>query len=337
MKKAVLVVFVLSFSLFLTAQANAIGIRLDTTWNGVLEDAVLFATSDGDVPWEAVALGDLNFTSEGLVIDIPVNPLTTHWWLAGHEAGELAFSSNMDLSPFDVPDLEPFNGFFLPPELMEPTAVAILQAVNGGDPYSIEQFIFMATNHDPHITPDGEIATLWFFRSPGEDVGTVTVNMHSNIIPGGPVPEPVTISADIKPGSCPNPFRLPQRVRDISGKLPIAILGTGDLDVMTVDPATIKITRECDGCEPVEPLRWAYEDVATPFEGELCDCHEEGPDGYMDLTFKFRRKRLAKKLKLYDVAGETIPLTITGNLKEEYEGTSIEGEDCVRIKVKKKY
>ena len=162
MKKAVMVGFVLSFSLFLTAQANAIGIRLDTTWNGVLEDAVLFATTDGDVPFEAVALGDLNFTAEGLVIDVPVNPLTTHWWLVGHDAGELAFSSHIDLSPCDVPYLKPFSGFPVPWELMEPTAVYIVQAVNEGDPYSIEQFIFIAINHDPHITPDGGISTLWF-------------------------------------------------------------------------------------------------------------------------------------------------------------------------------
>jgi hypothetical protein len=146
---------------------------------------------------------------------------------------------------------------------------------------------------------------------------------------------PRAVFVDIKPGSCPNPFKLPQEIVDVQGKLPVAILGTGNLDVMTIDPATTKITRECDGCEPVAPLRWAYEDVATPFEGELCGCHELGPDGYMDLKLKFRRKAVAKKLKLYDVAGETIPLTITGNLWEEFGGTPIVGKDCVRIKVKK--
>jgi hypothetical protein len=171
------------------------------------------------------------------------------------------------------------------------------------------------------------------FNNPPDPLLRATVQGYWTVIE--PCPEK-KVYVDIKPGSCPNPLRLPKRVKDAQGKLPLAILGTGDLDIMTIDPATIKITRECEGCEPVEPLRWAYEDVATPFEGELCDCHELGPDGYMDLTFKFRRKRLAKNLKLYDVAGETIPLTITGNLKEESGGTPIEGEDCVRIKVKKK-
>jgi hypothetical protein len=145
---------------------------------------------------------------------------------------------------------------------------------------------------------------------------------------------PLEVSVDIKPSSCPNPFKLPQDIVEVQGKLPVAILGTEDFDVTTVDPATVKISREgIDG--GVSPLRWAYEDVATPFEGELCDCHDLNGDGHMDLTLKFKRKKLAKVLNLYDAAGNTIPLTITGNLYEEFSGTPIRGEDCVRIKVKK--
>lgn len=146
------------------------------------------------------------------------------------------------------------------------------------------------------------------------------------------VTQPVYV--DIKPGSCPNPFRLPQEVVDVRGKLPVAILGTEDFDVTTIDPMTVRMTREGVEAE-VAPVRYAYEDVATPFEGELCDCHDLNGDGYLDLTLKFKRKELANVLNLYDAAGETIPLTITGNLYEELSGTPIRGEDCVRIKVKK--
>jgi hypothetical protein len=167
----------------------------------------------------------------------------------------------------------------------------------------------------------------------GDIDGTATVDMEAYEY--GPTIEFLTVPVDIKPGSCPNPFRLPQYVRDVRGKLPVAILGTGDLDVMTIDPATIKIKRECDGCEPVAPLRWANEDVASPFEGELCECHDLNGDGYTDLTLKFKRKQLARRLNLYDAAGETIPLTVIGNLKEEFGGTPIEAEDCVRIKMRK--
>jgi hypothetical protein len=135
---------------------------------------------------------------------------------------------------------------------------------------------------------------------------------------------PCHVYVDIKPGSCPNPLN-----KKSKGVLPVAVLGTEDFDVTTIDPATIELTREGRG---VAPLRWSYEDVATPFEGELCDCHDLNGDGYMDLTLKFDTQELVEKLALCDFGdGEEIPLTITGNLKEEEGGTPIKGEDCIRV------
>ena len=136
----------------------------------------------------------------------------------------------------------------------------------------------------------------------------------------------VTVSVDIKPGSCPNPINVKDR-----GVLPVAVLGTMDFDVTTIDPGTIRLTREPVVCF-VQPIRWSCEDVATPFEGELCDCHDLNGDGYMDLTLKFDTQELVSCLVLEEVAGETIPLTLTGNLKEEVGGIPITGEDCVWIK-----
>jgi len=48
-----------------------------------------------------------------------------------------------------------------------------------------------------------------------------------------------------------------------------------------------------------------------------------------------QRQDVATVLNRYEVAGQTIPLTITGNLKDEYGNTQIKGQDCVKIKVKK--
>ncbi len=112
---------------------------------------------------------------------------------------------------------------------------------------------------------------------------------------------------------------------------PIAVLGTEDFDVTEIDPATIRFTRE--GYEDVEvsPLRWACEDVATPFEGELCECHSLDGDGYIDLTLKFDTQELAEKLGLDLDVGETIPLILTGYLKIEFGARPIEGMDCVLL------
>ncbi len=112
--------------------------------------------------------------------------------------------------------------------------------------------------------------------------------------------------------------------------MPVAVLGAEDFDVTTIDPLTIFLSRE--GIEDgVSPIRSDYEDVATPFEFELCDCHDFNGDGYMDLTLKFKIQELVEELELDAHAGETIPLNLTGNLKEEDGGTPIVGQDCVWI------
>jgi len=130
---------------------------------------------------------------------------------------------------------------------------------------------------------------------------------------------------DIKPGSCPNPFNLKSR-----GVLPIAILGTEDLDVHNIDPSTVLLTRgEYPG---VSPLRWSYKDVSAPFYGPSCECHDLNGDGYLDLTLKFDTQELVEALGLDEEAGNTITLWLTGNLVQELGGTPIRGRDCIKIK-----
>ena len=129
------------------------------------------------------------------------------------------------------------------------------------------------------------------------------------------------VSVDIKPQSCPNPLNTKSK-----GVLPVAVLGTASLDVGVVDPESLFL-------EGVAPLRWAYEDVATPFEPFLgkedCgeDCNTEGPDGYMDLTLKFDTQEVVEVLG--DVIDrENRVLTLSGELED---GTLIGGNDCVVI------
>lgn len=143
-------------------------------------------------------------------------------------------------------------------------------------------------------------------------------------------PPQARVFLDIKPGSCPNPLNLKSR-----GVLPVAVLGTEEFDASMIDPASIRLTREGvvdeDG-EPVlvPPLRWALEDVATPFEGELCACHGAGPDGFMDLTLKFDTVAVVQMLRLAEVAGTDSPLMVVGVLTQP-SGVAFRGEDCVRV------
>ena len=147
--------------------------------------------------------------------------------------------------------------------------------------------------------------------------------------------EPIEVPLDIKPTSCPNPLNTKS-----NGVIPVAILGTEDFDITEIDPATVRL-------QGILPLRWALEDVATPFELYIgktdCDndCNTLGPDGYTDLTLKFDAKELinvfgADTLEITDAEvttyeledGACLVLKLTGEL---YDGIPIYGEDVVRI------
>lgn len=163
-------------------------------------------------------------------------------------------------------------------------------------------------------------------------------------------PGALSVTLDIKPGSCPN---LLNGIGRNKGKavLPVAILGTDDLDVHEIDPETVVL-------EGVSPLRWSYEDVSTPVDkdNDSCACTEDGPDVYEDLTLKFDRQAIIECLMPVQVngdnAGSAHELTITGayvkNQPEHprapwrntyvlhmtgelYDGTPIAGYDCVLL------
>ena len=143
----------------------------------------------------------------------------------------------------------------------------------------------------------------------------------------GPVSAPaIPVYVDIKPGSWPNPLELKTK-----GVLPVAVCGTEDFDVTTIDPETIRLTLEGIGVG-VAPLRWNYEDVATPYTGAPCSGHDLEGDGYLDLSLKFKAREVIDTLGL-DVFsdGEVVILILTGNLKAQHGGTPIQGQDCIVI------
>jgi hypothetical protein len=135
----------------------------------------------------------------------------------------------------------------------------------------------------------------------------------------------IKVPVDVKPTSCPNPLNVTSK-----GVLPVAILGTADMDVTTIDPATVLLVG-------ASPLRWNIQDVATPYEPfvdkplDAYACNEYGPDGYVDLVFHFGTQAVVAAIGPVS-DGDVLILSLTGNL---YDGTPIVGEDVVKI-IKKK-
>jgi len=121
---------------------------------------------------------------------------------------------------------------------------------------------------------------------------------------------------DIKPGSCPNPLNTKSR-----GVLPVAVLGSEDFDVDTIDIASIRLAG-------VAPIRSSFEDVAALVSDvNECACSTEGPDGFTDLTLKFETQKIVEAIGEVD-HGDELVLQLTGVLSD---GTPIEGSDCIVI------
>jgi hypothetical protein len=137
--------------------------------------------------------------------------------------------------------------------------------------------------------------------------------------------EPINVSLDIKPSSCPNPINTKSK-----GVTSVAICGDQDINVTEIDTASIRL-------EGVAPLRSNIEDVATPFEPYTGkefsdDCNEYGADGFDDLVLKFNTQEIVEAIG--DVEdGDVLILTVSGELSD---GAGIEGEDVVVIKKKGK-
>ncbi|MHC4611355.1 MAG: hypothetical protein ACYS7M_13505 [Planctomycetota bacterium] len=106
----------------------------------------------------------------------------------------------------------------------------------------------------------------------------------STVAPSGPV----SPQLDIKPGACPN--RLNRRSHAV---LPVALVGTAEFDVTTIDVSSVLLAR-ADGvggqAAPMAGPRGphaAFKDVATPLAPQPCDCDvdEDGECTPQDLQF----------------------------------------------------
>jgi hypothetical protein len=133
------------------------------------------------------------------------------------------------------------------------------------------------------------------------------------------------VAVDIEPRSCPNRLHVKSR-----GVLKVALLGSEDFDVMSVDPRTVQI-------EGVSPFNWKLKDAATPYDsdnmqGDCSDCTRKGHDGFLDLVLMFKRKDIAKVIEPAK-DGDCLILTLSG---QTFEGEDILGDDVVRISTKKR-
>ncbi|MHC4716939.1 MAG: hypothetical protein ACYS5V_08220, partial [Planctomycetota bacterium] len=160
---------------------------------------------------------------------------------------------------------------------------------------------------------------------------TLVVSDHGEACVPDPCVELVG-ALDIKPGSCPSAYN---NKGTGNGELPVALVGTDDLDVTTVDPDSLLLYRVDGIGGTVAPLTGppgpgiTIGDTATPFSGEPCACHELEGDGIADLNMKFDRTTTTDVLELGDLPGcELVELEVSGTL---LDGTEFAVRDCIRL------
>ncbi|MGD8353559.1 MAG: SdrD B-like domain-containing protein [Pseudomonadota bacterium] len=127
------------------------------------------------------------------------------------------------------------------------------------------------------------------------------------------------VPVDVKPGSGINPLNLRSK-----GVLPVAILGSQDLDVGMISPESLLLNG-------IAPLRWSYGDVCghddTVMDPEMEGGEVQTPDGYQDLTLKFSTQEIAATLGEVK-RGDIVPLIMSGTL---VDGAPVSGEETVWI------
>jgi hypothetical protein len=140
--------------------------------------------------------------------------------------------------------------------------------------------------------------------------------LHHTCLAQG-IAEVKAVEVDIEPEFCPNLLDI-----ESHGALTVAILGTENLDITSIDPRSVRL-------EEIAPVRYRREDVSTPVmdRQDVCDCTIEGKDGIDDLVLSFDISKIVSILG-DATSGDVAVLTITGKL---LNGTPIEGEDCVVI------
>ncbi len=127
----------------------------------------------------------------------------------------------------------------------------------------------------------------------------------------------ITVAVDIKPTSCPNPLNVKSK-----GVLPVAILGTTDVNVLDIDATSIQLAG-------ISAIRHSYEDVAAPIaDNNDCNCTTDGPDGFLDLTLKFKIQKIVEAVGEVSNNDE-LRLELTG---VQFGEEPLEGADCILIK-----
>jgi hypothetical protein len=207
-----------------------------------------------------------------------------------------------------------------PPTLTCPTAISAV--VDPGQTTAVVTWESEATDNCPgsieiechppsgSVFPCGTTAVTCIATDYNDNVSQCTFDVNVGI----------PVSVDVRPGMCPNPFKMSEL-----GLVPVAIYGTRSFNVSDIDPASVRL-------EGIAPVRTTLQDVGSPYEPYVgkdgcVDCASTKKDRIKDLSLKFDAAALAEALGTA-ANGECRLVSLTGLL---VSGCPVVGEDVLRI------
>ncbi len=201
----------------------------------------------------------------------------------------------------------------------------------------------------PFVPGDGEVHfTVELINPDLEGVGSITVtdgSGNSTVTPVTVAPAKIEAGIDIEPHHCENYLVVSRHHRkherhhgsghheyDHDGKgkmLPVAILGSQELNVSDIDPATVELIGVGANQRHIKirDLR-----LAVPFQGRKREhCHAGNRDGFDDLILQFPADDLIDALGGSEALhhGQQISLALAGKLRN---GQGVTGSDTITIK-----
>lgn len=152
-----------------------ISAELDVPSGGILEDAILIVSDNGDVPRDAFKLGDIDLSASIVTFAHSVDTNTyTHWWLIGSMGGNVVYSSVLSLTGVDMYTIDPYTGAELAWNIPNN-----LDAFVNGTTYSLDWWAQTVNNHNSHVAANKNSASLWSFNN-GSFLGSIHIDLRTN-------------------------------------------------------------------------------------------------------------------------------------------------------------
>ena len=311
------------------------------TWSGTAGSYSDDAASKGYVIYTigltpgsgAAALQDIALTTGGLYYDAPTAENLDDIF------DEIFTTIIINTAPYDVDVVEVTQSHIVGEGSFSITPDSVVEV--GGETeitwLNVAQYV---GDYDNRLDADEEFVVTFEAGSsiagpaiPVEVVGEAVVNYfdpddapQTVDIPQAYLNVILPVYVDLKPASWPNPINIKAK-----GVISVAICGTADFDVMDIDPVTVELSREDGVGGSVPPLRWSWEDVATPYTGGDGG-HDLAGDGIMDLVYKFKAQEVVSVLEFDSLGdGDVIILQLSGEL---FDGTNIVGYDYSWLLIK---